>query len=57
MVAVIASGITDPKKLSKLIEFAKENESEIKKSASSMYVECPNLEIAKKVGQKVISLK
>lgn len=57
MVAVIASGITDPKKLSKLTEFAKENESEIKKSGVNMYVECPNLEIAKKVGQKVISLK
>lgn len=32
MIAVIASGITDPNKLRKLTEFAKENESEIKKA-------------------------
>lgn len=57
MIAVIASGITDPNKLRKLTEFAKENESEIKKSGNNMYVECPDLKIAKKVSQKVLSLK
>lgn len=39
MVAVIASGITNPKKLSKLTQFAKENQSEIKKSGTNTYVE------------------
>lgn len=58
MVTIIASGIKDPNKKQELIEFCKQNNSEVLDTEDhGLKIQCPDLKTAKIFDEKIRKLK